>query len=213
MPTGNEDINGAVAWAVNICNDETHGYRTGGTLNPDIDCSGLIYYALLNNGFDVPSSRWDTSTMMSYLRSMGFTEYIYYGNDPSYVPQHGDICVHREGTPDDGHGHALFYGENVYGYVDSHTPTKQLIPYARIEALSTHGHPEAGDQANSYGVHNEVWAVQMSPLYSTYTWHVFRWGGSPGPTPVVDPEEAAAVAAMLLAFGKKRKRKRDYYAN
>lgn len=207
MPTN--DINAAIQFAVNICNDETHGYRTGGTLNPDTDCSGLVYYALQYGGFDVPSYRWYTGTMMDYLRILGFTEYIFNpGHYSDYTPQHGDICVHREGTPDDGHGHALFYAENVLGYVDKYTPTKQTLPYARVEALSTHGHPEAGDQANDYGVHNEVWVNQNNPLYSDYVWHVFRWGGAPGPTPPPQPVTELEAASALIPFICRRKRRK-----
>lgn len=196
MPTN--DINAAVQYAVNICNDETHGYQTGGTLNPDTDCSGLVYYSLQAGGFAVPSYRWDTSFMMGSLRDMGFTEYVFNpGHYSEYVPQHGDICVHRESD----HGHALFYAENVLGYVDKYTPTKQIVPYARVEALSTHGHPEAGDQANEYGVHDEVWVNQNNPLYSSYVWHVFRWGGAPGPTPTGDDSYYQSMLALGYMSG------------
>lgn len=189
MPTGNEDLNGAVDYAVNICNDETHGYVRGGTLNPGIDCSGLVYYALLHNGFDVPASRWNTASMLRYLRSAGFTEYIY---PPSkyndYTPIHGDIWVHSEGTEENPDGHAIIYGQNVLGYNSSQDPIKTNIISARIEAVSNRGRPGTDDSANSYGVHDEVWVHYGTGLYTptgkpNCTWHVFRWNGGPGPTP------------------------------
>ena len=63
------NIQDAIDFAVQICNDETHGYSNGSvrgrTLNPDTDCSGLIYYALQAGGFDVPSSIWYTTRKRS----------------------------------------------------------------------------------------------------------------------------------------------------
>ena len=205
MPTN--DINAAVTFAVNVCNDETHGYAIGGTLNPTIDCSGLVYYALQAGGFQgLPGDRWTTGNMMDYLRAMGFTEAVFtVSQRPDYVPQHGDIWVHSEGTEADPHGHALFYGENVWGYVDSQTPTKQNITKARIEAVSSHNRPGTDDSVNSYGVHNEVWVHYGDKLYSPRDypdaiWHVFRWGGTPpGPTPTGE--------FIALILRKKRRRR------
>ena len=171
-----------------------------------------MYFSLQAGGFAVPSSIWYTGNMMSYLRNMGFTEYIYgpgqYGN---YTPQHGDICVHREGTELEGRGHALFYAENVLGYVDKYATTKTTLPYARVEAVSDYNGQPGDSQYNGTGAYNEVWVHQASPLYSSYVWHVFRWGGAPpppGPHPVPE-EEAAGIAALILGgFTKSRRRGR-----
>jgi hypothetical protein len=184
--TGNEDILGAVNTAMSICWDETHGYHLGGNMDPDTDCSGLVWYALHNNGFDVGSSRWDTSTMMQILRDYGnFTEYRY---TPSFTLKHGDICVHRE----TGHGHACMIAENVLAYTSDvrHYPASDMSGYpdtigtvalAKVEAYSPRSHPESGDQANDMGAHTEVFVHLFEGLSSSYNWRVFRWNG--GPTP------------------------------
>ena len=184
--TGNEDINLAVSIACSICWDETHGYTFGGEMDPDTDCSGLVWYALHNAGFDVGSSRWDTSTMMQTLRAYGnFTEFRY---TSGFQLAHGDICVHRE----TGHGHACMIGENVLAYtanvnnysqitMSGYPDTTGIVPLAKIEAYSPRGHAEAGDQANDMGAHCEVFVHAFEGLTSRYDWRVFRWGG--GPTP------------------------------
>lgn len=189
------DINLAIQFAVDICNNESHGYSNGEgyysdpghtkkkrDLNPDTDCSGLVYYSLRAGGFSVPSSIWYTGDMMTYLRNMGFTEYIYSpSNYSQYVPQHGDICVHREGTPQDGHGHAMFYAENVMGFPTKNDSTRSMIAQARVEAIKDYNNLP-GDSQSSGAAYDEVWAHNWTGLYGGYTWHIFRWGGVP-PTP------------------------------
>ena len=224
MPTGNEDLNGAVNWAVNFCNDETHGYSKGEYHsrdgNPDTDCSGLVYLALKNNGFDVPSSMWDTSTMRPKLVAAGFTEY--YVPHGSTIPlQHGDILVHRETSQ----GHAYIYAENVYGYTSTNTlgydypDGKGICAKARVEAISykwgkdssyPHGykfwHPEVGDQPLPSGAHIEVVCHASNDFfYGTYNWWVYRFGGAPGPTPPISEEEAVSSILPLLLRRKRRK--------
>ena len=93
MPTGNEDINGAIASAQAYCWDETHGYRMGGNMNPDTDCSGLIWQSLHDNGFDVGSYRFDTNSMNGIMINAGFTRFTW---DSSFVPKHGDILMYNE---------------------------------------------------------------------------------------------------------------------
>ena len=190
MPTN--DINAAVNFAMQICWDEDVGYSQNTRyLNPNVDCSALVYYSLQAGGFTMPvSSPWDTSNMIGYLRQMGFTEYTY---DTNFQLQHGDICVHRE----TGHGHATFIAENVLAYtancnnypfstMTNYPPTTGIVPLAKVEAVSTRGNTQNGDQPNNLGAHTEVYVHAFEGLSSSYTWYVFRWGGAPGPTPVGD---------------------------
>lgn len=213
MPTN--DINAAINFAVNICNNEQHGYSNGLTrsrlLDPDTDCSGLVYYSLQAGGFAVPDDIWYTGDMMGHLRTMGFTEYLYdkpHFND--YVPQHGDICVHREGTPSDGRGHAMFYAENVLGFADKYTPTRSTLPKAIVEALHDYNGQPGDSQFNGTGAYNELWAHTWNGLYGSYVWHVFRWGGTPpppGPHPV-DPDDAGIIGAIPLFTGWTQRRRK-----
>lgn len=184
------NIQDAIDYAVQICNDETHGYSNGTvrgrTLNPDTDCSGLIYYALQAGGFSVPSSIWYTGNMMDYLRNMGFTEYAFTESQYSqYVPVNGDILVHREGTPEDGHGHAMMYAENVLGFPTNTDSSRVTIAQACIEAVKDYNNAPGDSRYEGTGAYREVWVHNFYPrgLYGGYYWHVFRWGGAPGPTP------------------------------
>lgn len=177
------DINLAVQFAVDICNNESHGYnKNPGSreLNPDTDCSGLVYYSLQAGGFSVPSSVWYTGNMMGYLRNMGFVEYIFSPSQYSqYTPQHGDICVHRE--EQQNRGHALFYAENVLGFPTKYSSSRSTIARARVEAVKDNNGSPGDSQSVSGGAYDEVWVHNWDGLYGSYTWHVFRWNGSPTP--------------------------------
>lgn len=175
--TGNEDLQGALSLGESICWDETHGYIMGADMNPDTDCSGFICYCLSQNGFNI-YRRLDTSGMITALPAYGFQDIIYI--DESTTPTvHGDILCYDEGAGENGH--CFFVVENTRGYTSLNDPTIINIPKARVEASSDRGNPQTGDQANSDGVHGEVWVHPYSPPSSGHTWHIFRWPD--GPTP------------------------------
>lgn len=217
MATGNEDIYGAISWAVDFCNDEDHGYQLGGVLSStqtDTDCSGLIYYALKANGFDVPGSRWSTYDMPGELRTMGFLEGVYpYGTYSDYVPQYGDICVYRVGGQS-GHGHAFFYAENVLGFASKSTPTRSIIAQAKVEAIHDYDGEPGDSQEIQGGAYNEVWVNPYYGLYDKHDnpeyreWHVFRWGNIPPGPPPTPEEEGALIALFLNGFTSKRRKGR-----
>lgn len=189
MPTGNEDLNGALATAQDMCWDERIGYRIGGTFNPDTDCSGFVWKALHENGFAVGSSRFDTTTEAAILEAAGFTKLVW-GQDTS-TPEHGDIFMYDEGGG--ANGHTFFYAKNIWAYKNGDAGWQNcdgviaVVPEAKVEASGTHNHPENGDQDNGNGAHTEVWAHTYSVLCSPgHTWYVFRWGATP-PTPPTPP--------------------------
>lgn len=189
MPTGNENLLGALISALIWCWDESIGYHIGGTFNPDTDCSGFIWRALHENGFDVGASRFDTTTEYNILVNAGFTPYVW-GVDIN-TPQHGDIFMYDEGGG--ANGHTFFYAENVRGYINGYQGwencdgTIGVCQRVKIEASGVHDHPEAGDQDNGNGAHTEVWVHSYAgsdPTYGNHTWYVFRWGSTPpGPIP------------------------------
>lgn len=175
-----EDINGAVEFGRLLTENEDIGYTIGATLanSNETDCSDFIWWCLKNNGFNVPSSRWNTTTMIPYLQNYdGFTEYIY---TLDFVWQHGDIAVYDEGGG--VNGHTFFYAENIRGYATQTENVRTMLSRARVEASSNRGHAGNGDsQYEGYGAYWEVWTHLYSPPTSGHTWHVFRWNGEPVP--------------------------------
>ena len=215
IPTGQENMAGALLTGQGICWNESHGYylRNGsgkGELNPDVDCSYFVGYCLAQNGFNVSPS-WYTGSMITTLNDYaGFTHYIY---DSSFTPMNGDIFVYDEVDPDNPQqtrGHTFFVAENINGY-ESQTSTNIVrLALARVEASSSRGHvdpdtnePIPGDQANNSGVHDEVWVHPFS-IDTSHTWHVFRWqGGTPPPT--------GRIPVWLMAKNEMERKKRKSF--
>lgn len=194
-----ENIVAAMVTAMEICWDESHGYHIGADMNPDTDCSGLIGYALSHNGFNVPR-RWSTTTMFPILRAYeGFTEYLW---SPDFQWRNGDIAVWDNGGGENGH--TFFYCSASYGYTATGdiseggsgtyaSAEKGFISPARIEASSTRGRPQEGDQPNPNGCHSEVWVHRFDPINGISNdvskgriWHVFRWKAD-DPAPPIPP--------------------------
>lgn len=88
-----------VQWMVQISNDNTHGYSqstadggAGRGFNPDVDCSSFVYFALLNNGYNVDqlgTYPFTTFSMGNILKRNGFDEIPYKGTNLL----EGDILV------------------------------------------------------------------------------------------------------------------------
>lgn len=93
LPPGGQGVEAAVLWAIEIANDNTHGYdqptRDGGV---DFDCSSLVSWSFRQNGFDIPWPSPATSTMIPAFENAGFTWYPGMGNDSSQLYR-GDILL------------------------------------------------------------------------------------------------------------------------
>ena len=93
LPPGGSGAEGAVKWAIDIANDDSHGYdqatRDGGV---DFDCSSLVSWAFRQNGFDIPWPSPATYTMVAAFENAGFTWYQGMGNDSSELYR-GDILL------------------------------------------------------------------------------------------------------------------------
>lgn len=205
MPSG--DLTRAIDEAVRMCWDESIGYTFGGDGNPDsngYDCSAFVIRCLYRAGFAVPSTRVGTAYMGPYLVAAGFTE-IQYSSGMQMQP--GDIVVINDGS----YGHTYFYMENIYGYSDypqgsapdyasNVTLTFAQLPYAKVEAYSTLGRPQAGDNPNSHGACCEVWVHRLNPAYINNghpdsTVKVYRWPGG-----YVDDGVIGALLLFKLAI-------------
>lgn len=64
-------IETAVSWAVQIANDDTHGYSQVNRNGPDYDCSSFVSTALYMGGFDIATTN-NTNTLYKALTSCGF---------------------------------------------------------------------------------------------------------------------------------------------
>ena len=65
------DLNKVVNFAVNIANDDSHGYSQIHRYGPDYDCSSLVTAALIAGGADIPKTL-TTYTMLPYLLKIGY---------------------------------------------------------------------------------------------------------------------------------------------
>ena len=65
------DLNKVVNFAVDIANDDSHGYSQYHRYGPDYDCSSLVTAALIAGGADIPKTL-TTYTMLSYLLKIGY---------------------------------------------------------------------------------------------------------------------------------------------
>lgn len=93
-------IETAIQWAINIANDNSHGYSQSNRNGPDYDCSSLVGAALNKAGFS-NTLGFNTRNMGGILESIGFTKY----NFPRLSNcQRGDILWRS--------GHTEMYLEN-----------------------------------------------------------------------------------------------------
>ena len=173
MPNGS--MRAALVEAQRMAWDETIGYTFGGDGNPDsngYDCSAFVIRCLYRAGFSVPAHRVGTGVMgQQVLVPAGFTELQYTAGMPM---QNGDIVVINDGS----YGHTYYYAEDVYGYSDypqgsapdyasNVTRTFAQLPYAKIEAYSSLGRTQSGDNPNSHGACCEVWVHRLNPAHIT----------------------------------------------
>ena len=72
---GSQIIEKAVQWAINIANDNSHGYDQTRRDGPDYDCSSLICWAYYNAGFNTrPGYTPATGSMYDVFVDAGFED-------------------------------------------------------------------------------------------------------------------------------------------
>ena len=81
-----------VRWAINIANDDSHGYSWDIRWGPDYDCSSLVISALKNTGLSTGDATY-TGNMRSELTPRGFV----WHTDLSMIKRGDILLVHREG--------------------------------------------------------------------------------------------------------------------
>ena len=158
----------ALNWAVNIANDQRHGYSmTNRTGNPDYDCSSFVLSAY-KNGAGVNIGNASYTGNMSDLLNHGFSDVTKNVNlNTGKGLQAGDILYyHINGT----NGHAAMYAGNGQ------------IVHARGQS---YGSPAPGDQGTE---------IAVCPYYRGKWQHVYRYTG--GGTPITTPTPATPVKEM-----------------
>ncbi len=86
-------------WALNIANDDSHGYSQCNRTGPDYDCASFVWYSLVEGaGFDsnqMGNYPFKTDGEASVLKANGFKEYTYTGHSDL---QPGDILLRNGHT-------------------------------------------------------------------------------------------------------------------
>ncbi len=104
--TTSGNANTYTEWALQIANDDSHGYSQCNRTGPDYDCSSLVWYSLVYGaGFsetELGGYPFSTYTEANILKSVGFTEYTFNGYESL---QPGDILLRAEHT-------AIYIGNN-----------------------------------------------------------------------------------------------------
>lgn len=139
-------VENAVAWAINIANDESHGYDWNERTGPnDYDCSGLVNSAFAQAGFNVTPS-WTTLDMRSGYSAIGFQVLgPEVANDVNQLVR-GDILLQ------DTYHTAIYIGDgnmvaahiNELGDVVGGTPGDQTGQEICVSPYSVYSYPSAG---------------------------------------------------------------------
>lgn len=142
-----------VEWAIRTAADDSIGYsQTYRCLNPDVDCSSFVYYALYYNGFlgSLSSYPFYTGSQISYMQRCGFTV-LDYTSEADLQP--GDVLWYRNGSQ----GHTEIYiGDGLM--VGAHDSVVNGIDYSQ-------GGDQTGDEVSIRAFSDKGW-TKVLRIYS-----------------------------------------------
>lgn len=169
-------INDAVEWAVNIANDDTHGYDQANRQGPDYDCSSLCINAYQQAGINVKGAGASyTGNMKDAFVSCGF-DAISYSSGMTLLK--GDIILNES-------DHVVIYIGN------------NQVVNASINELGTTTGGETGDQTGT-----EIYIRSMYE-YSSGWDYVLRLpvsdSGSDEPDEPDEPEKPNKIPTTKLS--------------
>ena len=138
---GGQVINKAVTWAMDICNDNSHGYKLGGWGDPDYDCAHFVISAFEQAGVQLKENGASyTGDLKQACLKCGFEVVEGWDKTTAGSLQKGDILLNEA-------NHACIY-----------------IGDGKVANCSSNrGHPEPGDQdgteiqIQNFYVYNSGW--------------------------------------------------------
>lgn len=90
---GGQGVENAIAYALAIAGDDSHGYDQANRWGPDYDCSSLVYEAFrVGGGFNLPVNSGYTGSMITDFTNIGFTWLPNIGNTSDECLR-GDILL------------------------------------------------------------------------------------------------------------------------
>ena len=130
-------VESAIAWAIAIANDNSHGYSMTNRWGPDYDCSSFVISAFRNAGVNVGSATY-TGNMRAQFTQHGFQWIPWSQIGGTGNLQRGDILLNEAQHTE------IYLGNNQ-----------------NVGAHSAKGHPETGDQTGNEisvsGYYNHPW--------------------------------------------------------
>lgn len=169
----------ALQWAVNIANDQSHGYSQANRWGPDYDCSSFCISAY-KTGAGINTGNATYTGNMSDLLNHGFTEITKNVNlKTGSGLEPGDILYyHKSGNI----GHAVMYAGNG------------KIVHARGQS---YGSSKTGDQGSE---------IAVTSYYNNWQ-HVYRYTGNgksvttPKPNTPIKEKCTVTVDLPLIKYG------------
>ncbi len=166
------NIEDAVQWAINIANDDSHGYSqgaqnatqwrpyTGSRESPDFDCSSFIYHALHHAGFPVIEN-WHKNP-----------EYMRRYNGKQYSGDADTLWA------DLGHGWVKYaWGEVALQRGDILCAPQRHVAFYIGNGMTVEARGVNNPKGGSYDTGDQAGEIDFYPAFNRAWTEVYRYGG------------------------------------